>query len=580
MALSTLTLMVLMSILEYRSSQILLEQFSSREQFASYMGLLDGLSNLFVLPMLLFGISRLIARIGLDNTSLAFPGINLVVSLTLVRWPGLASASAAYFNRKALRTSLQQPVDGLLYNAVPLRVKGRARAFVGGLVVPIGSLIGGLLLFPPFSKIMWFIPLILGLLSVAYLGCAFIIRKNYSQALIKLLEQEDYTFLLNQEASDFPPADPATMGSLQKKLETASSHEIRVFMTKLISQIGGNQAMIILEPALRSAEEPRTRSAMIDTIAAAELRHEKLKDLYLDLLIDPNSIVRQSAVLALKNAYPTDPVYQRRLLEVVHDPDPQVSSQALAALADQSDIYTSLEAVQALDRLICNENPGVRAQGIQILGKIRHPRAIYQLCEFLGDPDDQVRLASAKALEEVSRDSLASYKDPNLAPTVIANTISVARDPVERVRQAALVILGNLGSQSSRQTLVNGLSDPSELVRNTAVEMLAHSGNAIIPLLQPELESSDPLMRKMAAVTLSRINPRQYGAVIVGTSITGNLLTIYRNYGMSQSLAEYKTRRSIGILTSRAGRSESQVSERTYLFAQCNSRPASCQCDW
>jgi HEAT repeat protein/CRP-like cAMP-binding protein len=550
MAFSTLTLMILMAVLEFRSSQILVAQFSSQQAFASYIGLLDGISNLFVLPMLLFGVSRLIARIGLDNMSLVFPGLNLLINIGLIRWPGLASASAAYFDRKALRTSLQLPVDGLLYNAVPLRVKGRSRAFVGGLIVPIGSLIGGLLLFPPFLRLSWFIPVILGLLSVAYMGSAFVIRKNYSQALIKLLEQEDYTFLLNQEASELPTADPATLGTLQKKLESASNHEMRVFMIKLITQIGGNQAINILEPAVRSAEEARTRSAMIDIIAAAGLRSEKIKDLYFHALGDPDSQVRQSAIAALEQSYSADPVFRKRLVQLVEDPDPRIKLRTLAALADFGNLYELPAAVQALEALQKSPDPSLRAQGPLILGEIRQPRAVVRLVEFLADPDDQVRLAAANTTEKLSLEVIPGYKDVTLTNLVLEKTVLTVKDPVERIRQAALIILARLGKDSARQMLINGLTDPSPLVRNTAVDMLAQYGKAIIPVLHPKLESTDPQLRKMAAVALSKINPRQYWPVIVGTSITGNLLTIYRNDEMARSLSPLRSRRSINILAS------------------------------
>ena len=91
----------------------------------------------------------------------------------------------------------------------------------------------------------------IGLLSVAFVITGVIISRRYGQALIALLEQEDFSFLLSQEASDLIVADPATLRSLEQKLEESKSPEFTIFMAKLISDIGGNAAVPILDKAAR-----------------------------------------------------------------------------------------------------------------------------------------------------------------------------------------------------------------------------------------------------------------------------------------------------------------------------------------
>ena len=125
-----LILMILVGLLEYRSNEILLQFFGTPESLANFLALLLALGNIFVLPVLLMGISRLIARIGVGNAKLIFPTGSLLISGVLIFAPNLLSASLAYLDRTAFRLAFQAPIDGLLYNAVPLRVKGRARAFV------------------------------------------------------------------------------------------------------------------------------------------------------------------------------------------------------------------------------------------------------------------------------------------------------------------------------------------------------------------------------------------------------------------------------------------------------------------
>ncbi len=547
-AASSLLLMIFMAFLEYRSSQLLTVSFETSQAFADYTGLLNGVANLIILPMLIMGISRLIARFGLGNVSLIFPATNLLIALGLVRFPGLYSASASYLNRKALRTSFQVPIDSLLYNAVPLRIRGRARAFVSGLILPVGSLIGGLLLLLPIGKTTWFISIMLGVLALAYLACAFIIRKQYSQALVRMLHQEDYSFLLSQEASDLPVADPDTLKRLQNKLETSTGHELKVFMTRLIAQLGGNQAVPILGPTIQSTPDANTRSAMLDVLAASGIRSVQLRQLYTTLLNDPASQVRLSAINGLESlADIADQQFLSHMLDTIEDPDPQVRTRALSTLARSDRFYEYTPAVEALDRMLIYPEPGQRAYGISVLGKIDHPRAILAVMDYLDDPVDQVRLEAALSIEEMAVRRVSTMRSPGIGQGVIEKMglrlgfQSGTPDPIERVRLAAVTTLAAFGHQSeARQALLASLTDPSPQVRAATVDALIACGKEMIPLVQAELESTDLQMRKMAAMALSRANPRQFGEHI-SANIADNLDVIYANYAQIDALAALQT---------------------------------------
>ena len=178
--LGVVLLAILFAMIEYRSSGLLLNALGSQESLNNYLALLLGLGNVIVLPMLLFGLNRLIARLGLGNTSLIFPASNLLISSSLVFAPGLASATAAYFNYTTLPSAFYYPINTLFYNAVPLRVRGRARAFVDGLIFPVGLLTGSaLLLILPIGVKIRAVTLFIGLLALAFFITSLIIRRQY-----------------------------------------------------------------------------------------------------------------------------------------------------------------------------------------------------------------------------------------------------------------------------------------------------------------------------------------------------------------------------------------------------------------
>lgn len=559
MALSTLLLSVLMAFLYYQASAILVAKYETTDRISNFTGPLIGTANLVMFPILLFLLSRIIGRIGLGNANLIFPTATLAICGGLIFFsPGipavqpvittaaLFTAGLAYLDRATFRTTIHLTIDGLLYNAVPLRMKGRARAFIGGFIVPVGlGMGGGLLLLLRLIPVAQLLSALIGVLAVALVASALVIRKQYTQALIEMLEQEDFSFLLFQEASDLTIADPTALTQLQKKLEESTSHGFTIFMAKLIAQVGGSRAIPILEPAVRAAADARTRSAMIDVLVAADLRGDAVRQLYADFLADPDGRVRQSAIVGLEQlAGPTDEQFLSRMLEMVQDPDIDVCVRALLALVRSSGFYQLLPAVQALDQLLADEEPHRRAYGVRVLGKVGDERAIRCLVKYLTDPTDEVRLEAAVAVETLSRNTM-----PSRVHTLVVEKMSrLLQDPIERVRQAALIVLGRIGTRESHQVLVDALTDSSPQVRATAADALVQAGKGIIPIVHPKLDSPDPQLRKMATLILSRVNPREFGALIVESSITGNLLSIYRNYGLVEALAPYTGYRSIVVL--------------------------------
>ena len=568
MAIGILLLGMLLSLIQYRSIGLLREVSDTPEDLAVLLALLVGVGNLVGLPMLLFVMSRLIARLGLGNISLIFPTGNLMVCASLILAPKL-SAVAAHIDRTAFRAVFHAPINGLLYNAVPVRIKGRVRAFVNGLVAPVGAFIGGLLLRLPLVSMDWFMSAIIGVLAVAYMISAWFIRQQYGQALVTMLEQEDYSFLLSQEASDLIVTDTAVLDQLQKRLEESTSHEFTVFIARLISQVGGNKAIPSLEKAIRTATDARTRSGLVDVIFAADLRGDAVRQLYTDLLTDPGKQVRQSAIVGLEQlAGPTDKQFRSQMLEMAQDPDIDVSVQALLVLVRSGNFYQLKPAVRVLDQLLNDEDPRRKAYGVRVLGKIGYYNTIRDLLEYLTDPHDQVRLEAVLAVQELAQSVLPNLKamGRRIDALVVEKIKQLLHDPVAQVRQTTLIVLGQIGTGESHQALVDALTDPIPQIRATAVDALAQAGKSVIPIVRPKLDSPDRQLRKMATVVLGRIDPKEFGSLIVDSSIMENLIPIYRNYGLAEALTPYAEHQSIIVLQSTLYEQNHQLADEIFYL--------------
>lgn len=572
MAIGTLILAALLTLLEYYVNKIMIAspQFESSADYAGFLGLLDGISNLVALVILLFGISRMTRAWGIGNTSLVFSISNLFISGALVTFPSIITGSFAHLNRKGLRFSLQAPIDALFYNAIPLRIKGRARAFVGGFVSPFGAIIGVLLLLAELwygSIIPWLVPGVIALLALAYLISTFVIRYQYTQALVKMLEEEDYSFLLSEEASELVVADPATLQRLQKKLEESSTHEMRVFMTQLIAQVGGTESLSILIPVIKSANEARTRASMLNVVTAAGLRGDKMRELYTGFLSDSDAQVRQVAGAGLEQLLGTKDTWLRQQwLNMINDTNAGVSLYALQSLAKTGEFYKFKSAVQKLDELLNGNSSEDKKNALRILGVIAQPKSMEQLLAFLSDKNDQLRIAAFLELEKFPL-PLANILDAKILKVVK----KLQHDPVARVRQSVLNVIGKYKNKEDHHLLVSALGDKNPQVRAAAVDLLVASGKTAVPILQTEINSSDPQTHKMAIAALSRINPRQFASLIEST-VSDTLNNIYQNISLEQAVMPYEKYRSARVLLATLReRSRELIDEILYLLSAVHS---------
>lgn len=549
LALATLLMVVLLQVVDYQTKRVF-AGLDTVQAISNLTGALRGWSNLVALPFQLFFLGRIIAWTGLGTASMIFPVGTALASLGLILVPGLPTASMGQLVRTTLRTTFRNPIDSLLYNAVPLRVKGRARAFIGGAVVPVGEFIGGLLLLILQGTVRlpaWLLPAALATLALGHLLGAWGVRRQYTKALIEMLDGQDFSFLLGREATALSMVDPATLRLLQERLEQPDTGpEFAVFMTQLIAQVGGSRAVPLLDGYIRRTDDAFVRASTVDALVAAEVDDGQVRRLYADLLTDPDARVRRSALNGLERlSDPGDAHFQSLALTLLNDPDLQVRVLALTALARTRDLYGFPPALDALDALLQSADPDQRAQGVHVLRLVYdlggHLRVVDRLLDYLVDPADEVRLQAVLAIESLA------VAAPNLvAADAVAHLVT---DPVERVRQAATVILGAIGSPQAYQAILTALNDPMREVRATAVDVLVRAGQTVASMLRPLLSAHDSHLTRMAACVLGRIDPLSY-APLLQEHVEQTLIEAYRICAQIAALEELDDASSLDALRS------------------------------
>lgn len=545
MALSTFSMTVLIALINFAASAIFLEKLKTTVAIADYIGVLSGIANLVVLPLQLFLLSRLISRLGLGNASLIFPMTTLAAVGGLTVAPVLGTAGLAYLDRTALRNAFRLPTDNLLYNAVPQRIKARTRAFIGGLLVPGGAIIGGILLLTPLMRLTWFLPVAMIVLAVTFAIAAVKVRGHYGTALVDLLEQEDYVSLALQPSSRHVPsavsADPAVRILLAQKLAESTSPERTIFITQLITAVCGETGVPVIKQAALNTADSRLRASLVEVLATAELRGEEVREFYINLLGDPDSQVRLSAINGLEQIEgPRDPRYLEIAAGLLADLDVRLRLRVLPTLLAAADEHQRAAGTSELRALLKSPDPHIRAKALHVVGQARAFGFLMELVRSLTDSEDEVRLAAGLATETLAGDQLLAGKRDML----LVLALLLLHDPIERARLAAVTVLDRLCRESGPSAAAAGeslaavLNDPSAEVRARTVETLVHIGRRIIPQLTEQLNAAEPLAHKMTAAALARIEPNKYGSLILGNLLESILKDIYQNISCRNALTD------------------------------------------
>jgi HEAT repeat protein len=531
MALASLLVTLTLTLLNFQAGQIMLNQLGTVEQISNFVGLLNAVANLILLPVLLFALSRLISAIGVGNASLIYPVGALLTSASLLAAPGLLAAGMVYVSRSSFRATFYLTIDSLLYNAIPLRVRGRARAFISGMVVPVGALFGGLILLLPLGNLPWLLPTLVGLLAVAYLVCAFVVRQQYGQALVQMLAQEDYSFLLTNQSDTINAADPAALQALANRMLAGSnaSDERVLFLARLLSQIGGTKALPLLVRAARETASPRARSNILATLHANGERNPQAVALYREALADPDPYVQAAALSCLREIDRPDslPLLEaaRRLID---QPDPALRRQAMPTLLATGDLAYLTPALSELNRLHTSPASPERLEAARVLASLNANRSLRVLLRLLNDPDDGVRLEAALAVEHMAIRGLPAWAEQQLSEQLF----TLLHDRVARVRQASLSILGAMHTAETQPALLQGLHDASPGPRAAASKALVQRKRAAVELLEPLIFTPAgqparvrPTTLDTAAAVLAQLEPRY--RQLVRQRISSGLRTIY-----------------------------------------------------
>lgn len=202
-----------------------------------------------------------------------------------------------------------------------------------------------------------------------------------------------------------------------------------------------------------------------DTVALEEEQVKDEIDIQIDLLNDPDWVVRREAVITLGEM--GDERCVEPLARALRDGDWQVREVAIEAMGQ-----VGSPAVETLIKLLRDWE--VRKYAIAALGKIRDERVLDPLMLQLRNDE----------FKDDAVDALVALGEPS-----VERLIGALRDKDENVRKCAVLALGRIKSSEAVDGLIAMLNDKDWFTRLTAAAALESIGDergreAIKPLLK------------------------------------------------------------------------------------------------
>lgn len=377
-------LSIAVNIIDFQFKVIAREHFVG-PTLATFLGSLYGACGLLSFFAHLFFTGRVLTQRGILPALLALPTTLLLGMALLLASPGLLGAAVVKTSDLAMRYSIHDTCQQLLYLPLPVRQRRRVKAQLEGLIKPlaIGLTGAGLTLTGTSALGLWQSGWIALLCIVAWIGISVWLKQGYVAALLHSLERRG-------GLDDEIPVSLSDVASTQALVEALRAGDVRMVLGALEllpARRGLDWSPHVLPLLLAPSREVRIASfeyCRREDIAIPTATREQW-------LIDLDDELRSIGVSMLEGRDGTEHFLQ--------DPSPDVQARAIVGLLRARRESHSREALDALELLRQSPRPEARRAAAWAMGELKAPEE--GLRKLLQDPVEAVQreaiIASGKA---------------------------------------------------------------------------------------------------------------------------------------------------------------------------------------
>jgi len=426
-AIAVFFLWICVYIIDYQYFKYVSGYYKHKDDITALYGAVRGTSSTIALILQLFVTSRLLSILGVPGVLFIFPALSSISLLFVVLSPKFEFAVFTRGMRIVMLYSLQDASYQLLFNPVQREFRGRARAFIDGIVMPAGVFVSGLtiFLFSSFTKLR--IEIIGVVTAFIWIILTFRLKKEYIKALIKNLNDTDYDVRFSAISALAKLKDKSCVKPLIEALNDKSP-EIRLNAINALANNKSKEAIPYFKKALNDEDE-YVRAAAANAIG-------KIKDtqatqyLISKLNIEKTDRVKATIVKVLgqlgdisvidtlkQNLNAKDARVRANTIEVLDsigcpdivnltkpllfDANNRVKANAAVVIFNRGNSEEKLEAAHVLWNMLNHKDKWMRASACCALGMIGREEHVNLLLNHLKDTDKDVRRNALKSLIKI-----------------------------------------------------------------------------------------------------------------------------------------------------------------------------------
>ena len=527
LAISTLVLVLLMKLLTIQSASVFNQIYAGDPQgLFNVYNLLDAAASLIGLIFSALIFNRLIVRYGVGNMSLVFPALTVVIvaGINFLPQVGMLVASLAYLDDRAFKKVFRNPIEAMLYNSVPLNIKGRARAFINSMTLPLGTLLAGLLglamakggLISPLAG-----ALLCFMLALFYLGISWLVKNSYSRAMIRLVATDELA-IFRAGYGEQEEFDPLLVQRLVQRLRSGEDNDDTVVI--LAEMLYDFQGRASIRDLINVAEQHSGAVlAAIITLLSDWIEEAPVRQLCLKGLDDDDVRARRAAAAALA-AEPhaaQDQELIARFLKVIQQPDEPTQSHALPVLIASGDAQGAAASMKILSNWLGDVyDARRRALGLRVLAQTHDARLLDQIEPYLQDQASVVRVQAVEVIGTLAANALAAHTDRlELAQRGLS---ILRRELLDEDIAQRLAVVNQLGvlngvrhktiAQAAGEGLLEAMRDDHFRVRRAACQVLGKPNRREV---EQVYRSGDERVAECALYVMANVGSKQIGGTLV-----------------------------------------------------------------
>ncbi len=486
----TVITFVVVTIVDFQFKVIARYSFLNREdELSEFFGWFYSFAAIGSLIIQLLVTGKMLQRFGIIASLMLLPIALSAGSILLLIVPGLLTVSILKGADTVLRYSVNDAGTQVLYLPVASNIRGRAKAFITGVIKPLSQGACGLVLAWGGVLVGHRVDWLAGGSLLALAGLMLLVlglKNDYLQSLLSTLRERK----LNLGDSPLSLTDSQTVSALEQTLGDEDERSI-LHALEMVPYVRRHDWTRELRKLLQHPSTEVRFHAL--KLLGAENPSANL-DLILDMLNDKSDDVRSEAirvycsVLKEKAMGAIEPLLEQNSVKV--------RAAALIGLIRYGGLEGIISAAQSLQSMLTSDDPASRKAGAWAIGQVRVRTFYRSLLPLLEDPDVQVRLAALDA---------ASYLR---SPELVLSLINRLSDP--KTKKSAIKALAAYGP-SLLVTLRTVLDNPREerKIRLVIPEVLARVHVQLsMDILSNSLETDDTEFRQVVISAIGKLAKR------------------------------------------------------------------------